>query len=601
MSELRRLFQQARPYRGRFLLACGAMVGYAASSAGLTYLIKPVFDEVLIQQVHLRPVALAIIVLYLAKGLSSYFSTYLMSWVGQRTVMDLRNRLYRHTLRQSVDFFSAKSTGTLMSHITTDVEKVQQAVSEAAGDLTMQGFAVVGYAALLFYYDWRLATFCLLGAPMVIYPLVRLGHRLRKTSATGLQRWRDISNILQETISGSRIVKAFRMEEFESKRFAGATERLFRTNMRITEVVSLLPPLMELVGGVAVSIAIWYGSGRISRAELTPGEFTSFVAALFLMYGPIKKLSRVNATLQQALAAAARIFSVLDTHMEIKEAPDAVELPPLQRRIEFQGVSFTYEDGSDRVLRNVNLHIEAGQVVALVGTSGAGKTTLANLIPRFFDPDAGAILWDGIDIRKATLSSLRGQIGLVLQETFLFNDTVRNNIAYGVEETSVAAIREAAGAACALEFIDELPEGLDSMIGERGQRLSGGQRQRLAIARAILKNPPLLILDEATSSLDAESEALVQRALANLMAHRTTLVIAHRLSTIRRADRIVVIEEGTVRETGTHEELLRRADGVYRRLYQLQFAGGDPVLLDLPASNGESYPARIGSARRERN
>jgi subfamily B ATP-binding cassette protein MsbA len=387
------------------------------------------------------------------------------------------------------------------------------------------------------------------------------------------------------------------MEEFESRRFAKATERLFKTNMRITEVVSTLPPLMELVGGLAMAGAIWYGSGRISRAELTPGEFTSFVAALFLMYGPVKKLSRVNATLQQALAAAARIFSVLDTRMEIEEAADAVELPLLRKQIEFQAVNFTYEDGEDRVLRDVNLRIDAGQVVALVGTSGAGKTTLANLLPRFFDPDSGRILWDGTDLRKATLSSLRGQIGLVLQETFLFNDTVRSNIAYGVEETSMEALREAARAACALEFIEELPQGFDSVVGERGQRLSGGQRQRLAIARAILKNPPLLILDEATSSLDAESEALVQRALENLMANRTTVVIAHRLSTIRRADRIVVIDDGTVRETGTHEELLRRADGVYRRLYQLQFAGGDPVILDM-AGNGEGYPAGIGARRR---
>jgi subfamily B ATP-binding cassette protein MsbA len=568
------------------------MIGFAVCSAGLAYLIKPIFDEVLIQQVHLKQVALAIIGLYLAKGVFSYFSSYLMSYVGQRTVMDLRNRLYQHMLRQSVDFFSAKPTGTLMSHITTDVEKIQQAVSDSVGALLMQSFAVLGYAALLFYYDWQLAALCLLSAPLVVYPLVRLGRRLRRTSDTGLQRWRDISNILQETISGSRIVKAFRMEEFEANRFARATDQLFRTNMRITEVVSTLPPLMELVGGFAVAGAIWYGSSRISQTELTPGEFTSFVAALFMMYGPVKKLSRVNATFQQALAAAARIFSVLDTRMEIVEAPDAVELPPLERQIEFQDVSFTYGDGHDRVLRNVNLTIDAGHVIALVGTSGAGKTTMANLLSRFFDPDAGSILWDDVDIRRATLSSLRGQIGLVLQETILFNDTVRNNIAYGVESTSVESVRGAAHAACALGFIEELPDGFDTKIGERGQRLSGGQRQRLAIARAILKNPPLLVLDEATSSLDAESEALVQRALENLMANRTTVVIAHRLSTIRRADRIVVIEEGTVRETGTHDDLLRRADSIYRRLYQLQFAEGER-LLDVAASDGVERERRV--------
>lgn len=548
------------------------MIGYGAASAGLAYLIKPVFDDVLIQHVNLGKVAGLIILLYIAKGLFSYFATYLMSWVGQRTVMDLRNRLYQHVIRQSVDFFKRKSTGTLMSHITNDVEKIQLAVSEAVGDLLMQTFALIGYGFLLFYYDVWLALLCLVTAPLAVYPLITLGRKLRRTTDTGLERWRDITNILQETISGSRIVKAFRMEAFETERFVTATTQLFRTNMRITRVISIMPPIMELVGGIGLAAAIWYGSGRIATGSMTPGEFTSFMAALFMMYTPIKKLSRVNATFQQAVSAADRIFSVLDSEQAIREAPDAIDIPALAKRIELVGVEFVYQDGEEPALCGVDLTIEAGQVVALVGTSGAGKSTLVSLIPRFHDPAKGAVLFDGVDIRKATLSSLRGQVGLVTQETILFNDTVRNNIAYGLKTMSESQIRRAAEAANALQFVENLPHGLDTMIGEKGGRLSGGQRQRLAIARAILKNPPILVLDEATSSLDAESEALVQQALENLMKDRTTIVIAHRLSTVRRADKIVVLEEGRVQEEGRHEELVRRPHGIYRRLYQLQFA-----------------------------
>ncbi len=550
------------------------MVGFGATSGGLAYLIKPVFDDVLIQNENLVQVAVLIIVLYLAKGLFSYFSTYLMSWVGQRTVMDLRNVLYQHVIRQSVSFFKSQPTGTLISHITNDVEKIQQAVSGAMGDLLMQSFALLGYGALVFYYDWQLAIFCFVITPLAVYPLVTLGRKLRRRTDTGLERWRDITNILHETISGSRIVKAFRMEASETKRFVGATDSLFRTNMRITRVISMMPPIMELVGGLGMAAAIWYGSGRIAASTMTTGEFSSFIAALFMMYMPVKKLSRVNATFQQALSAASRIFAVLDVEQSIQEVEDAVELPPLSRSIEFRNLDFVYDDGKGATLRDVNLVIEVGQVVALVGTSGAGKSTLASLVPRFYDPTGGVIFFDGVDIRQATLSSLRGQIGLVTQETILFNDTVRNNIGYGLSSVSEEALAAAAEAACALEFIRELPDGFDTVIGERGQRLSGGQRQRIAIARAILKNPLILVLDEATSSLDAESEALLQQALENLMANRTTLVIAHRLSTIRKADLIVVMEGGEVRETGTQEELLVRSGGVYRRLYELQFSVG---------------------------
>ena len=559
-------------------MACLSMLLYGAASAGLAYLIKPVFDDVLIQHVNLGRVGSLIVVLYAVKGLFSYFATYLMSWVGQRAVMDLRNRLYQHVIGQSVGFFKRKSTGTLISHITNDVEKIQQAVSEALGDLLMQSFALIGYGALLFYYDFWLAVVCLVTAPLAVYPLVTLGRKLRRITDTGLERWRDITNILHEAISGSRIVKAFRMEGFETERFETATNRLFRSNMRITRVISIMPPIMELVGGIGLAAAIWYGSRSIAQGQMTTGEFTSFMAALFMMYTPVKKLSRVNATFQQALSAARRIFAVLDTEQEIQEAPDAVDIAPLAQRIEFREVQFAYDDGEGPALEKVSLVIEAGQVVALVGMSGAGKSTLASLVPRFYDPTGGAVLFDGVDIRKATLSSLRGQIGLVTQEVILFNDTVRNNIAYGLKTIAEAEIRKAAAAANALEFIEALPRGFDTVVGEKGSRLSGGQRQRLAIARAILKNPPILVLDEATSSLDAESEALVQQALENLMVNRTTIVIAHRLSTVRRADQIVVIEDGRVQEVGRHDELIRRSTSLYRRLYQLQFSlGVEPV------------------------
>jgi subfamily B ATP-binding cassette protein MsbA len=370
------------------------------------------------------------------------------------------------------------------------------------------------------------------------------------------------------------------MEGFETERFEKATNRLFRSNMRITRVISIMPPIMELVGGIGLAAAIWYGSRSIAQGQMTTGEFTSFMAALFMMYTPVKKLSRVNATFQQALSAASRIFSLLDTEQEIPEAPDAVDIPALSKRIEFRDVGFVYDDGEGPALEHVDLVIDAGQVVALVGTSGAGKSTLASLVPRFYDPTGGAVLFDGVDIRKATLSSVRGQIGLVTQEVILFDDTVWNNIAYGLKTIADAEIRKAAAAANALEFIEALPQKFDTVVGEKGSRLSGGQRQRLAIARAILKNPPILVLDEATSSLDAESESLVQQALENLMVNRTTIVIAHRLSTVRRADQIVVIEDGRIQEMGTHDDLIRRSTSLYRRLYQLQFAlGPEPVSL----------------------
>jgi subfamily B ATP-binding cassette protein MsbA len=575
--QLRRLFAYTRPYRLLLALAWAATLVYAAAGAGLAHMIEPIFDEVLIRNVSVGRVALLILALYLVKGAASYLSTTLVAEAGQRAVTDLRNALYEHTLDQSFTFLGRHSTGSLMSHITTDVERIQGAVSELAGDLMKEGFTVLGLLAVLFLRDFWLALLSVVALPVVFHFLVRLGRHLRASSETSLRRWRDITEILQETISGFRVVKGFGMERFEAGRFRRAAHRLLTVNMRITRTTAVLPPLMELVGGLALVGALFYGSAAIRTGRLTTGAFSSFVAALFFMYTPIKRLSRVNATLQGALAASGRIFEVLDTHFEIVDAPDAVVLPPLSRQIEYRGVGFRYADGEGTVLRRVTFTARPGEVVAIVGTSGAGKTTLVNLLPRFYDVSEGGILIDGVDVRRATLRSLREQIGLVTQETVLFNDTVRANIAYGLEEVDEARLESAARAAFAHDFILDLPRRYDTVIGERGSRLSGGQRQRIAIARALLKDPPILILDEATSALDPQSERLVQQALANLMKGRTTLVIAHRLTTVRNAHRILVLEGGEIRETGTHDELLRRG-GLYGRLHDLQFKGDDPAV-----------------------
>ncbi len=568
-SPLPRLFAYAWPYRARLGWAVVAMAIYAIGSAGLAAIIKTIFDHVLQDRSRLGTVAWSVIGLNLLKGLGSYGSAYLMTWVGQRVVMDLRNALYAHILGQSASFFSTRSTGELMSRINNDVGQVQQAVSETAGDLARETLALLGFAALLFYYDAWLATFCIISAPLIVYPLVRLGQRVRRTTRRSQEALQDLSHISAEAFTGHRIVKAFGSEGRESARFAEAGYRLFRTNMKVTAALSSLPPLMEVLGGFGMAAALWYGSREIASGQLTIGELTSFIATLFLMYGPAKKLSRVNANLQQAIAASERIFEMLDTHTEVLEKPNAPALAPFASTIEFHDVGFAYDE-SRRILRDVSFTVRAGQMVAIVGRSGAGKTTLVNLLPRFYDVTGGAIRVDGVDIRDVALASLRSQIGIVTQETVLFDDTIASNIAYGAPRATAAEIEAAARAANAHDFISALPDRYGTVIGERGQRLSGGQRQRLAIARALLKNAPILVLDEATSALDAESELLVQQALANLMMNRTSFVIAHRLSTIRRADAIIVLERGRIVEVGRHDELLARPSGAYAALYQMQ-------------------------------
>ena len=567
---LKRLFGYAKPYKWRLVSAVAAMAVYALGDAGQAMLVKPIVDKTLLFGDGLALMAWAIVGVYLIKGVGSYVSSYVMVGVGQRVVMDLRNALYRHILGQSAGFFARRTTGQLTSRIGNDVAQVQQAVSETIGDLARESITALVLAGYLIYIDARLTLSCLIVAPLIVYPLIRLGWRVRRTTRRSQEALEHLSHLTVEAFTGHRIVKAFGTEAHESDKFARAAHNLYRTNMKVTAALSSLPPLMELIGGVGMAIALVYGARQVSTHQMTEGSFFAFMTALLLMYGPAKKLSRVNANLQQTMAASERIFEMLDTHTEVKERAAAPALAPFQSVIEFHDVEFRYEDGHTHILKDVSLSVRAGQMIAIVGRSGAGKTTLVNLLPRFYDVTSGAISIDGVDIRDVTLKSLREQIGIVTQETVLFDDTIANNIAYGSPQCAPQAIEAAARAANAHEFVTALPLGYATMIGERGQRLSGGQRQRIAIARALLKNAPILVLDEATSALDSESEQLVQAALTNLMMNRTSFVIAHRLSTIRRADAIVVLDHGRIAEIGRHEELLARPDGTYAALYQMQ-------------------------------
>ena len=570
MSPLLRLLRYARPHRARVLAALPAMAMYALAGGGLVLLMEQIFDVVLPTGEQVGLICGLIVGLYVAKGVGSYFSVYLMADVGQRLVRDLRTELFAHILGQSTVFFGGRATGRLLSRLTNDVSRVQQVVSETCGDLLRESLALIAFAALLLYFDWWLALMCMTGAPLVVYPLVRLGQRLRRTTRRSQEQLEDLSHLTVEAFTGHRIVQAFQAEAYERQKFYRASERLYRTNMKVTSTLSALPPLMELLGGFGIAGVLWYGSREIATGNLSSGQFISFMTALLLMYGPLKKLSRVNANIQQALAAAERIFETLDTHTETADRPGARVLAPLSTGIEFRDVTFQYHDDTEPVLRGVSFTVRAGQMAAVVGLSGAGKTTLVNLVPRFHDVTGGAVLIDGVDVRDVTVRSLREAVGMVTQETILFDASIADNIAYAAPAATRDAIEAAARAAHAHEFIVDLPEGYDTPIGERGQRLSGGQRQRLTIARALLKNSPILILDEATSALDAESELLVQDALRKLLLNRTAFVIAHRLSTIRRADAIIVLDEGRVVEVGQHAELLARPDSTYARLYASQ-------------------------------
>jgi len=522
-------------------------------------------------------VAYALVASTVLKGIFDYTGTYLVNHAGFGMITSLRNDLYNTVLRRSAAFFQKHTTGTLISTIINDIERVQFAMSSVLAEFLQQFFTFLFTAALVVVLGRKLAWVLVLFVPVIVFSAVRIGRRVRSTTRTGQDQLADVQNILHETITGNRIVKAFGMESWEVARFRTAAQRLFRANLRSVAAAAMSSPLMDILGSVAIALLLLMGREQIAHHELDLSAFVTFVAAVLTMYNPARKFAVFNNSFQQALGASSQLFKFMDTEDVVLEKPGAKSLPRFSNNIRFEDVCFSYRsDGDDsrEILRAINLEVKRGEILAVVGSSGAGKSTLVHLLPRFFDVTAGRILIDGHDVRDVTLSSLRSQVGIVTQETILFNDSVRNNIAYGQPHVPLKEVEAAARAALAHDFILALPSGYDTVIGERGVRLSGGERQRLAIARALLKNAPVLILDEATSALDSESERLVQSALHNLMSGRTVFVIAHRLSTVRRADRIVVIDNGTITEIGAHDELMKTF-GTYRRLYELQFAEPD--------------------------
>ena len=516
--------------------------------------------------------AFALVSSTIIKGLCDYVGTYLINYAGYGLVTDLRNHLYEATLRRSSSFFHKHATGTILSTLINDVDRVQTAVSAVLGEFLQQFFTFVATVALVVALGGRLSWALLLFVPVVITSSRRVGRSVRTRTRTGQDKLAEIQNILHETVTGNRIVKAFNTEIWEILRFKKAAGRLFRANLRSVRIQSISSPLMDTIGSVAIALLLLIGRNEIQHGRMKVEVFITFIIALFKLYDPVRKFASFYNSFQQALGASSSIFDFFDTKDDVKERPHALTLKPFQNSIQFQNVGFSYstEEGEHQILHHIDLEVHAGEVLALVGPSGAGKSTLVNLIPRFFDVSTGSILIDGHDLRSLTLASLRRQVAQVTQETILFNDTVRNNIAYGRPDVKLAVVEEAARNALAHDFILRMPQGYDTVIGEKGFRLSGGERQRLAIERAILKDAPILILDEATSALDAESESLVQIALSNLMQNRTVMVIAHRLSTIRRANRIAVLEDGRITAIGTHEDLLTTSP-TYQRLYQLQF------------------------------
>jgi subfamily B ATP-binding cassette protein MsbA len=571
MSLYLRLLKYVKPYSFRIGIALICIIMAAAANLYVPWIIKDVIDDVLAAKdmVMLNIIAAGIIVVFLLRGVFFYGQTYLMAYVGQRVIIDIREALYRHLQRLSLSYFESRRTGTIMSYITNDVAALQTALLESVIELVTESVVLIGSMVAMFSIHWRLSLLTLITLPLVFQAINIFGKKLRKAGAVMQERAADITSVLQETVLAVRVIKSFVREDYEIERFNRENYHNFRAQMKASQLMATLTPIIEFLAAIGVTVIIWYGGREVVGGHLTTGALMAFLIYVVNLSNPIKRLSRVYGNIQRAMAAAQRVFEVLDTEPDIKDLPGAGELPPIEGKVTFSNVRFEYKPG-EPALVDVSLEAKPGQVIAIVGPSGAGKTTIANLIPRFYEPTAGTITIDGIDIKTVTLNSLRQQIGIVPQETMLFNGSVYENILYGDLDATREAVIQAAKAANAHTFISEMPEGYDTQIGERGTKLSGGQRQRIAIARAILKNPRVLILDEATSALDSESESLVQEALDKLMVGRTSFVIAHRLSTVQRADSILVMEKGRIVERGPHAALID-AGGLYSKLYQTQF------------------------------
>lgn len=572
MGSYKRLLAYVRPYIGRMIFGLVCMIIAAAAYLVVPWLIKNVVDKVLAEKnmYMLNLVVISILVVFLVRGFATYGQTYTMSYIGQRVIIDIREAMFKHLQRLDQAYYDRRKTGVIMSNLTNDVAALQSAIVDNLVSFITEGVTLIGSLVSMLYLDWKLTLVTLVIVPVVLGIINIFGKRLRIAGHDVQGRIADITSLLQETISGARVVRSFAREGYEVQRFERENQRNFQAVMRATKLTSLLSPLVEFSAAIAVTVILWYGGYSVVTGAITAGSLIAFLIYAINLSNPVKRLSQVYGNIQKAMAAGDRVFAILDTKPEVVEKPDAIVLPEVDGRVRFDHVSFSY-DGEKKALDDFSLDVPAGRVVAIVGPSGAGKTTIANLLPRFYDATEGAITVDGIDVRDVTFQSLREQIGVVPQETMLFNATIKDNILYGRLDGTDEEVYAAAKAANALEFIERLPEGMDTLVGERGSSLSGGQRQRIAIARAILKNPKILILDEATSALDTESEKLVQEALERLMQGRTAFVIAHRLSTIKNANQIVVLREGKLVESGTHDELLA-AGGLYQHLYSVQFA-----------------------------
>jgi subfamily B ATP-binding cassette protein MsbA len=581
MDMYRRIFAYARPYYRRLFLSilCGGLL--SGTTTVLALLVKPVLDEIFLQhdttKLFFFPVV--ILLLYSVRGILHYGHSYLMLSTGQRVIRDLRNSLFQHLQRMPLAFFHHHHTGVLMSRVLHDIKVMEGAVTSVVSDTVRQGLTMLGLIGVAFHRDWKLATFAILVLPLASVLVIHLGRRLRQLSWRAQEKMGLLNALLEEVFSGIKIVKGFGRESYEETRFRQRNTGYYRLVMRAIQTEEISTPVLEWIGALGIAGVVFYGGQQVISGATTPGTFFSFLTAIIMLYEPMRKLGRVNTVLQRAMAAADRVFTVLDTPAEDLDDSARLALSPIQRQLTFTNVSMRYRPNTRLVLQDINLTVKAGEVIALVGFSGAGKTSLVHLIPRFYEPTSGAISIDGVDIRQVSLASLRAQIGMVSQEVVLFDDTLRQNIRYGNLDATEPQLIEAARAAYAHDFILHMPHGYDTVIGERGVQLSGGEKQRIAIARALLRNPAILILDEATSSLDSASEQIVQYALENLMKDRTTFVIAHRLSTVRHADKIVVLHEGTIVEVGRHHELLARG-GLYNRLYKIQFEGQEPEPFD---------------------